>query len=238
MKHMDELNMRQELKYFIRYSDRDLLKYRFAGLMQRDRNVGANGEYKIRSLYFDDYWNSAYETKLMGTQKRYKYRIRIYNDSDTVINLERKLKHNSYTAKDKAALTKNEVYSILEGRYAFLRDNSRPLLREFYYECVAKVLRPQVIVDYEREPFVFNPGDIRITFDRCIRAGNTSFDIFDKKLPTVETMAPGCLVMEVKFSGFLPKMIKKALPTGTSEYTSVSKYILCCDKRIHLYGIL
>jgi hypothetical protein len=238
MNHIDELNFRHELKYYIRYSDRDLLKYRFAGLLQRDRNVDANGEYKIRSLYFDDYWNSAYETKLMGTQKRYKYRIRIYNDSDTVINLERKLKYDNYIAKEKAALTRNEVYSILEGRYTFLRDSPQPLCREFYYECIAKVLRPQVIVDYEREPFVFYPGDIRITFDRCIRAGNASFDIFDKNLPTMETLQPGYLVMEVKFSDFLPKLIKKALPTDASDCTSVSKYVLCCDKRMDLYGIL
>ncbi len=237
MNQNDARNYRYELKYYIRYSDRDLLKYRFAGLLQRDGNVDANGEYKVRSLYFDDYWNSAYETKMMGIQKRYKYRIRIYNDSDTVIHLERKLKYSSCTAKEKAILTRNDVYSILEGRYAFLRNSSQPLCREFYYECITKVLRPQVVVDYEREPFVFCPGDIRITFDRCIRAGNASFDIFDKNLPTMETMDGGCLVMEVKYSGFLPKMIKKALPIG-ADCTSVSKYVLCCDKRIDLYGIL
>ena len=40
-----------------------------------------NGGYLIRSLYFDDYWNSAYEEKESGVLMRKKYRIRIYNYS-------------------------------------------------------------------------------------------------------------------------------------------------------------
>ena len=35
--------------------------------------------YTIRSLYFDDYWNSAYAEKDAGILVRKKYRIRIYN---------------------------------------------------------------------------------------------------------------------------------------------------------------
>lgn len=57
--------------------------------LKKDPHAGKNG-YMIRSLYFDDYWMSAYQEKSMGVLDRKKYRIRIYNYSDATIKLERK----------------------------------------------------------------------------------------------------------------------------------------------------
>lgn len=234
MNEPQKQKFRHELKYIISYPERDLLRLRLGAFLSRDKNVNENGEYKIRSLYFDDYWNSAYKEKMMGVSSRSKYRIRIYNDSDRVINLERKLKRGSYIAKEKAVLTKEEVYRIINGDYEFLKQNAQMLCREFYYECVSRVMRPRVVVDYEREPFVFFAGDVRITFDRGLRAGSMDFDIFDRNLPTLEAMQPDKLVMEVKYTEFLPGIIRKALPPKASELSAVSKYVLCCDRRMYL----
>ncbi len=231
-----KLTYRYELKYLINYEEKEFLKHRLRGLLQPDGNVNEAGEYKIRSLYFDDYWNSAYETKLMGVQHRSKYRIRIYNDSDTGIYLERKIKNGQYIAKERAALTRDEVYQILEGDYAFLEKNDQHLCKEFYYECMANIMRPRVVVDYEREPYVFLPGDVRITFDRGVRSAKLGFDIFDPELPTLEVLEPGKLVLEVKFIQLLPEVVRKLLPPRTAEFTSVSKYTLCCENRMQLFS--
>ncbi len=228
------MTFRHELKYLISHWDCDLLKHRLGGLLQRDAHVDENGQYKVRSLYFDDYWNSAYEEKMMGIANRAKYRIRIYNDNDKAISLECKLKRGSYIAKKKASLTRKEVYQILEGDYGFLERSDQPLCREFYYECITRVMRPRVVVDYNREPYVFLPGDVRITFDRNLRAGSMGYDIFDKNLTTLQAMEPDRLVMEVKFTEFLPRLIRKALPPKSSELSAVSKYIMCCDRRMYL----
>ena len=226
---------RHELKYLIGRKDRDILVKRLEGLISRDTHT-KDGYYKIRSLYFDDYWNSSYGEKLMGIANRKKYRIRIYDDSDSVIHLERKTKSGSYINKLSADLTREETERILNGDYAFLLKNPQPLCREFYVQCVSRIMRPRVIVDYEREPFVFETGDVRITFDTDVRASSLDFSLFDSSLPTISVLDPGKLVMEVKFTELLPDMVRRALPAGGAELSAVSKYVLCCEKTDYIFA--
>jgi hypothetical protein len=94
-------------------------------------------------------------------------------------------------------------------------------------------MRPRVVVDYEREPYIMEAGDVRITFDKNIRAGVEGFDIFDCAMPMIETLSPGLLILEAKFTEFLPNGLRKILPSKASEYTAISKFILCCDKTLH-----
>ena len=110
------------------------------------------------------------------------------------------------------------------------------LCREFYYECVSQLLRPRVIVDYEREPWIMDEGTVRITFDKDVRAAVGGYDIFDKTLPALPVLEPGKLIMEVKFTEFLPGILRSLLPPASQEYTAVSKYVLCCDKTAYQHG--
>lgn len=142
---------RHELKYLISWADKAELTTRMSPVLKLDPHA-TNGGYFIRSLYFDDYWNTAYEEKDAGVLLRKKYRIRIYNCSDRSIKLERKKKFGSYIYKEAAPLTHAEFDAILAGDYDFLLHSPRRLCQEFYTECVCNVLRPRVIVDYDREP--------------------------------------------------------------------------------------
>ncbi len=223
---------RHELKYLISMPDWALLRARMLGVIPRDPNAGEDGEYWIRSLYFDDYWNTAYEEKEMGVHLRHKYRIRVYNCLDSKILLERKNKFGQYIHKESAPLQKEELSALLEGDYSFLRKSSHNLMREFYYECTSRIMRPRVIVDYDREPFVVESGDVRITFDKHVRAGFGAFDLFDKGLPTLEVLAANQMIMEVKFTTFLPNLVRRLLPPRSSIMTAASKYVLCCDAAV------
>lgn len=80
---------RHELKYLINEGEHSALACRMAPVFKLDKHARSGG-YTIRSLYFDDYCNSAYEEKDAGILMRKKYRVRIYNGSDRVIKLERK----------------------------------------------------------------------------------------------------------------------------------------------------
>lgn len=220
---------RNEWKFLISEWEADHLRQRLKPFMDIDHHA-VNGEYFIRSLYFDDPWNSCYEEKMMGSDIRQKWRIRIYNYSDNKISLERKRKVGSYIQKDSAPISREEYQMILNGDYDFMLHHSNPLLQEFYYESTVRLYRPKVIVDYEREPFIMDEGNVRITFDKGVRAAIGSFDIFDKELPTLETLEPGTLVLEVKYTEYLPGLIKELLPLGGQEFTAVSKYVLCFEK--------
>lgn len=229
---MSKAVYRHELKYLINLPDWALLRARLPAGLQRDPNAGPGGEYHIRSLYFDDYWNSAYEEKEMGVLTRRKYRIRVYNCQDKVIRLERKGKYGQYIRKESAPLTRREADDILQGDYRFLRNSPHDLLKEFYFECTSRILRPRVIVDYDREPFVLEAGDVRITFDKHVRAGMGRFELFDPRLPTLEVVPGDQMIMEVKFTTFLPGVVRRLLPPRASQLTAASKYVLCCDAAV------
>ena len=162
------MKFRHELKYLINPGDAALLKERLQVVLRPDEHA-VDGQYHIRSLYFDDYWDTAYRDKLGGFPERRKYRIRVYNRGRDVIRLECKRKSASYICKTSAALSEEELGRIWQGDYGFLLRREETLCREFYYQCVSRVMRPRVYVDYEREPFVMEAGDVRITFDRDVR---------------------------------------------------------------------
>lgn len=228
---------RNEWKYYISLWEAEELKRRLLPFMERDPYT-REGKYTIRSLYFDDYWNSSYEEKMMGVDHRYKWRIRIYNFSDSSIKLERKKKWGSYIHKDSANLTRSELDQILEGDYDFLLEKESGLFREFYYECMVKLQRPKVIVDYEREPLIYRLGDVRITFDADVRTALGGYHIFDPDLPTFAVLEPGMIVLEVKFTELLPDLIKKLLPLDGQQFSAISKYTLCYERAHHMTDVM
>ena len=79
---------RHEIKLLLTQADYRLMSARLSALLMHDENAGEDGEYFIRSLYFDDASHMAYREKLSRVEDRKKYRLRLYNDSDLVIKLE------------------------------------------------------------------------------------------------------------------------------------------------------
>lgn len=226
---------RNEWKYLLPKAEAASLRLRIEPVLKLDPHAGPDG-YMIRSLYFDDYFNSAFEEKEMGIQSRRKYRIRIYNCSDQNIKLECKHKVGSYIWKEDAPLTRREVELLLAGGYGFLLKSPHNLCRQFYVECVSRVMRPRVIVDYERIPYIMEEGTVRITFDRHVRSALMSYDLFDPELPAIEVLETGKEIMEVKFTEFLPQIIRTILPPAASEFSAVSKYVLCYQKTQYQHG--
>ena len=82
---------RHELKYLMSEGEAVLIRSRLRERARIDEHA-ENGSYLIRSLYFDDLRESAYEDKQAGTSERRKFRIRVYNYSDDFISLECKEK--------------------------------------------------------------------------------------------------------------------------------------------------
>ncbi len=224
---------RHELKYLISYREKDIIAEKLKYFAKIDKHA-INGQYFIRSLYFDDIWKSAYEEKMAGTSERKKYRIRIYNLSDDVISLECKKKSGNYIYKTSARLTREEFDKILAGDYGFLLKRPEDLLHEFYMQCVTNVLRPEVIVDYDRIPYIYDGGTVRITFDMHVRSAFEDFNVFDGNIPSYEVMDGSRLIMEVKYTEYLPDIFRSIISPDSLIYTAASKFTLCDDiKREH-----
>ncbi len=224
----EEPNFRHELKYYISMADYAIARQAMKALLRPDENADETGKYLIRSLYFDDYEETALVEKMAGNLNRAKYRIRIYNCSDKVIRFEKKIKHGPYIAKKSIRLTRAECDRIISGDYAGLLLREEPLAKEIYLQMATNGLTPRRVVDYEREAYVLNFENIRITFDLGLKAGRMIGNLFDPNMPTMTMLHPGKAVLEVKFDKSIPTYIKNILASMQYEQrSSVSKYVIC-----------
>lgn len=221
------LKYRHELKFFVNQHQYQIISTRLRNLVSRDQHASPSGEYHIRSLYFDDINNKALHEKLGGIRDRVKYRIRIYNIEDTTIHFEKKIKFRDYIAKVKEPLTREMTDEIMVGRFEGLNIPDKPLLMELYHEMKHNLLRPKVIVDYVREPYVCHHGNVRITFDKELRSGLHSTELFNKNLDPVRAIDENLIILEVKYDEYIPEYIKAALQLEGLNRQSASKYVMC-----------
>lgn len=215
---------RHEYKYVINSRDCEILKLRLSQFMKRDSYTNDDGTYKIRSLYFDNFDDKAFFEKRNGTDPREKFRIRIYNVSDHVIKLEKKVKIGDLTQKIQSGITKEEYNKIISGDISWMLDRKVGVIAELYARMKSEFLKPKVLVEYTRMPFVYDVGNVRVTLDTDLRSGVFSGNLFDENpLTPVQREA----ILEVKFDEFLPDIIKYAINPVCRERQSVSKYELC-----------
>lgn len=232
---MNNRKLRHEMKYYINYFEMHALKSKISTVLSLDKNSKSLEGYYIRSLYFDGIHDHALYDKNDGIFGREKYRIRIYNGDDSIINLERKSKYGDFISKESARLTRDDYDSILRGQYSVLDNRTEPLVRDFYNALQFRLFRPTVIVDYLREAYVFEPGNVRVTFDKELRAGINGVDLFDDRIIYEEILYPEQVILEVKFDHFLPDLVRQLLQPERFVRSAISKYVLCRERAIQYF---
>ncbi|WNY28670.1 hypothetical protein MmiEs2_08730 [Methanimicrococcus stummii] len=221
-----EMKFRHELKYYINTADYLTIKNRLSAFADIDKNVNENGTYKIRSLYFETPTDRVLSEKINGVNNREKFRIRMYNDDASFIRLEKKTKVNGFANKIEAPVTQEECEKLLSGDTAWMKNSERALLTELYAKMKYEHLRPKTVVDYIREPFIYKPGNVRVTLDSQIKTGIHAKDMFNPKLPTVKTNGGDVIILEVKYDHFLPAIVQTAVQVQNRKSTAFSKYAI------------
>ena len=219
------MNLRHEWKHRLSPQDLPILRARLRGVMTPDPNA-IGGNYHIRSLYFDTPADTALREKLDGVNVREKFRIRCYNKDFSLIHLEKKWKANGLGTKEKAKLTPDQVRAILTGDLDWMPQSQDALVRELYVKMTLQGLRPKTIVDYTREPFVFGPGNVRVTLDYDLRTGLHGTDFLDPDCLTVPAM-DDAVILEVKWDQFLPDIIRDLVQLPGRRTAAFSKYAAC-----------
>ncbi len=219
---------RHELKYAIAYTDYLAMRSRLRAVMTTDRHVSANGLYRTRSIYFDNTDDKVLKEKIDGIQKREKFRIRYYNDDFSFIILEKKMKVNNLCLKAGTELTEEECRRILNGDLAWMKDSGNMLVQELYAKMRYQRLRPRVLVSYLREPYVYAPGNVRITFDSDIRTTLFHQEFLTKQVHDISaTDTPRDRILEVKYDAFLPEIIQDLIQVPGIRQQAFSKYGTC-----------
>ena len=218
------MNGRHELKYYINAADYAQLRARLRTVAKPDENSRENSGYKVHSLYFDNYNDKAVVEKLLGLNRREKFRLRYYNDDVSFIRLEKKSKANSLCYKESTMVTAEQCRALLERKYDCLKMPDKPLLMELYTKINYQNLRPRNIVIYHREVYAYMAGNVRITFDSNIKTSNSVVGFLNPNLVTIP--AAGMMIMEIKYDGFLPDIIRDMLQLGWHNQTAFSKYVV------------
>ncbi len=221
---METIKLRHELKYRINHMDYIEIASKLKTFMDWDENSDVYGTYSVRSLYFDNYQDKVLNEKLNGYPFREKFRIRLYNGDTSFIKLEKKSKMKGLCNKISASITAEQCQRLIDGEIEVLKEIKKPLGLELYSKMNFQQLRPRNVIEYEREAYIYAPGNVRVTFDSKI-ASTPNIQSFlseenEKFLPTGET------IMEVKYDEFLPQIVRDLVQLQNRQVSAFSKYAI------------
>ena len=194
----------------------------------------SNNQYFVRSLYFDNDNYDNFNEKVDGLKIRHKFRIRTYlkeRSDSSIIYLEKKGRLNERTYKIRNKIEFDQLDIILKKKDIFKLHNTNinmPLLSEFIIDSYKKRIKPKVIIDYFRKPFINKRGNyFRLTFDNNL-SSTISKNLFSSQHQSKKTI-PGYEILEVKFDRTIPPWFQKVIQNFQLKRLSVSKYVLGCE---------
>lgn len=217
---------RHEEKYILTYAQYALLRERALMALLPDTH-GDRGTYTITSLYFDDPQDTGLYEKLDGLALHSKFRVRTYDHNDGFIKLERKDKQGILTQKISAPIEKAQLDILTQpGAWEQFSGTAQALVQQMQ----AKALRPVVAIRYVRDAFYHPGSNFRLTFDRNIEViPPDARALTDGSLYGKTVLAPGNVVMEVKYGDRIPAFARKLTRIQASQL-SLSKYALCREQ--------
>jgi len=210
------MQFRNELKFFMNVHTAAVLKQRVAAAMRPDSH--SDGIYLVNNLYLDDYYDTFYNEKILNSYIRDKYRVRFYNNDLSFIRFENKHKEGELSYKVSVEMTEDEYKSIASGNFDFILNSGHPLWQKTAMLHRLRRLRVAAVFSYIREAYIYQQGNVRITFDSNLSTG--------KLIPEPYSGAPPGAggMMEVKFDRYLPSVIKEMLDGLPLIQTAMSKY--------------
>ena len=215
---------RNEWKYICDDRELDLIRCKLSSILKMDCHSDDDGIYVVHNIYFDDYYDNCARKTESGDYKRFKWRIRYYGNDTSHIRLELKEKLYGRCHKESCLITLDEYKSILAADTSIVWTTDKMLLKRFCIDMMNKCFRPKMIVEYEREAYVDEALNIRVTFDKNISISyeiNKFLTMDYIRMPIQEV---GSYVLEVKFDDIMPSYIKQILDSDAKTQVAFSKY--------------
>ena len=225
---MSDKKFRNENKYLISYMDYLTIHPIVANFLRRDPYCTQEGGiYEIRSLYFDSPDNVTVKDKDLGVDRRAKIRIRMYRGDPNTMFMEKKIKDNNYISKLRTNISIDEYKRIISGDYSFRGYNAE--LDALLIYCKNSNLKPAVIVEYDKEVFIHDASNLRITFDTNAHSWLNTIDLLAKnpiKMPIFENNS---LILEIKYNYYLPSFVRSLVTPLETKRISFSKFEHCLN---------
>ena len=177
---------RYEFKYLLNSKIANQIKDEAKKFMLIDSYAkkGEDQSYFVRSLYFDNDEYQNFYDKVDGIRSRKKFRLRTYEkklSKNNLIFLEIKGRHLERTFKKRTQIQSNHLKFFYDNRelpklLSFYPNND--LVKDFVFTYLKTKIRPKVLIDYTRQPFINKYGlYFRLTFDSNLFS-NKSKELF------------------------------------------------------------
>ena len=225
---------RYEFKYFlskdfaneiINHANKFMILDKFA-------DKGLEKKYLVRSIYFEDDFNSNFEEKINGYRIRKKFRLRFYNEDldKGPIFLETKGRNLERTYKIRAKLNRSDLDIIKQGKSLsnlLLKYPKSIPVKDFVFESCKKNLKPKILIDYERQPFINKHGlYFRLTFDQNLSCKKLNNNFKNILLNNSLKCKAGFTILEVKFERSIPLWFHRIIQSYNLRRNSISKFVL------------
>lgn len=185
--------------------------------------------YHLRNLYYDTADRHLISHSVRGPTFQQKIRIRkygTYGDGQKNVYLEIKGKTTQVVTKRRTLVTEEEAYDFLERKIPPKgRDIlAKQIVAEMVYFLDLYPLKKSMFIAYDRLAyFAKNDPEFRITFDTNITAHENDFS-FEKPKKGVKLLAPGTVLLEVKFAHAVPLWFARILSEQKVFMGRYSKY--------------
>jgi hypothetical protein len=131
------------------------------------------------------------------------------------------------THKTSSPLTRAQADQLIGSTPLPSGSVDNPVLRKFLLEMVQRQMTPSTIVEYQRTAYIYEVGNVRVTFDTNLVASQDFDHFFQESVFCRPVLPLGYHLMEVKFDQFLPDFIYQNLQLNCLQQTTFSKYYLC-----------
>ncbi len=224
---MDVKPWRFELKYRVNAFDFYRLRNAIRPFAQPDNFtiIAPPGGYLVRTLYFDTFNLKSYHEKMNGDHERIKFRLRTYTrefNDQTEIRAEMKVRKGNAMEKYGVMISPDEYLHFIQTKHWPL--NSNPVLQEFERHVHLWGLRPQVLVEYQREGYHDrDKKGIRITFDQKVKGAHSS-SLFPDQEPFFRHFQPQTVIVEIKCRNDHPDWLRNLIRNHGLKWIANSKF--------------
>ena len=225
---------RFELKYLITEEQALMVRDFVRSYLEMDEfSVGRpNYSYPVHSLYLDSGNLKTYWATINGDKNRYKLRLRYYStNADSPVFFEIKRRVNNCIMKQRGGVRQGAVRMLLTGHYPELdhliskAPKGLVAVQRFVQLCGEIGAGPKVHIAYEREAYVSDNDQVRVTIDRNVRAQpNLDYSI-TTNMANPHPSFVGQVILELKFTNRFPDWFKELVRIFGVMQCGAAKYV-------------
>lgn len=229
---------RFELKYLIPEQTAIQVRDFVRSYLEMDEfSVGRpNYSYPVHSLYIDSQDLKLYWRTINGDKNRYKLRLRYYSTNpESPVFFEIKRRMNNCILKQRGGVRHDAIEPLLMGQFPeaghLLSKGPNHLLAVQRFSQLMGELHatPKVHIAYEREAYVSDNDEVRVTMDRNVCAEPNLSNTIKTQMTNPAPSFIGQVILELKFTNRHPDWFRELVRAFHVVQCGAAKYVESVD---------